>query len=498
MQGIKVQFDASSIAELKQKFNQYVNDLSKVGNVSLKVDTTKLADIKGTIENIRKEYEKIGNYKIIPENFDSKGNLKSFIVQLEQVDGLLQKIKYENNGTQGVAGFGTKLNSDSLSEYKVSNITQTDKTSETLAKQRQLESESLALYESDEKKKEQLANEEYNKKTQLEQEWTNTFNRNEALREQSAVQSANKITQAEEKRVNSLGTKLGSNLDYDSSAKDIEKYLQNNMSLKSTLTSVGISEDSLGNKIKTANYSIDQGNGYTEKYKLSLDKTTQSVYNLEKGIENTSLKSSNFSERIRSAAVAVVSFATVTTALYGALRQVQQGLSFINEMNAAQTNIRMITGATSQETQQLTKDYSALAGQLGETTDSIMKGSEEFLRAGNNSQQTGELLKASTMMSKIAGQDQASSAEQLIAIMNGYKMKSSEMMSVVDRLTVVDNNSATSTKELGSAIERTASSAQMAGVTFSDLVSYIGTVSSVTRKSAESIGESFNLEAILV
>jgi hypothetical protein len=45
--------------------------------------------------------------------------------------------------------------------------------------------------------------------------------------------------------------------------------------------------------------------------------------------------------------------------------------------------------------------------------------------------------------------------------------------------------------EIASALQRSSNSAQQAGVTFDELASYVTIVSSVTRKSAESIGESF-------
>lgn len=172
-------------------------------------------------------------------------------------------------------------------------------------------------------------------------------------------------------------------------------------------------------------------------------------------------------------------------------REFKNGISFLNELNASMTNIQMITGRSHDQVVQMTQDYADLAAQLHDTIGNVSKASEEFLRAGHNQEETLKLLQASTVMSKISGEDQKATADQLIAITNGYKMNINDVMDVVDKLTTVDNMSATSTRELGLALERTSSSAQMAGTSFTDLVSYIATVSSVSRKSASSIGESF-------
>lgn len=181
----------------------------------------------------------------------------------------------------------------------------------------------------------------------------------------------------------------------------------------------------------------------------------------------------------------------IGTVFMQTIHGIQDMIKFTNDLNKSMTNIAMITGKSRDEINGMTQDYVALASSLHDTTSSVMQASEEFLRAGHNQKETTELIKASTIMSKIAGQDQKQTADQLIAITNGYKLNIQDTMSVVDKLTTVDNKSATSTSELATALERTSSSAQMAGVGFDKLVSWIATVSSVSRKSASSIGESF-------
>jgi TP901 family phage tail tape measure protein len=130
-----------------------------------------------------------------------------------------------------------------------------------------------------------------------------------------------------------------------------------------------------------------------------------------------------------------------------------------------------------------------------------MAGAENFLRAGKSVEETRNLLKASTIGSAISGQSNEQTSEQLIAIANGFKLNTAnaqELMSVIDRLSTVDNNSATSFAELSTALQFTSASAQNVGVSLSDVILYIGTVSSVSRRSAQTIGESFNFGGLIV
>lgn len=86
--------------------------------------------------------------------------------------------------------------------------------------------------------------------------------------------------------------------------------------------------------------------------------------------------------------------------------------------------------------------------------------------------------------------ESAEATEYLTAIMNGFKLEADDMTGVIDKLVVVDNNAATSVTELAEAMKRSSNVAQQVGVSFEELVAYIGTISSVTRRSASTIGES--------
>lgn len=191
-----------------------------------------------------------------------------------------------------------------------------------------------------------------------------------------------------------------------------------------------------------------------------------------------------------------------TTAWMEAIHKVKDGIGFIADLDKAQTNISMIADIGKKEVAGLTDEYSKLAGQLHTTTLEMMGGAEEFLRAGRSVEETKGLLKASTIGGAISGQTNEAVSEQLIAITNGFSNMTEQaqkdgksyeevVMHVIDTISTLDNASATSFQEVATAMMRTSSSAQMAGVNFETLASYVATVSATTRKSAESIGESF-------
>ena len=184
-------------------------------------------------------------------------------------------------------------------------------------------------------------------------------------------------------------------------------------------------------------------------------------------------------------------FFMIGSPIFLANRMFRDMTSTLNDMNKALTDIRVVTGMTSEETENLGVQYNNLAKQLGATTQDVLKGSVEWFRQGKTIEETQELLKASITMAKLAGISSSESTQYLTSVLNGYQMSAEKAMSVTDKLVAVDNAAATSVNELAVALQRSSNSASMAGVGLDQLVGYIGTVSSVSRKSAETIGESF-------
>ena len=95
------------------------------------------------------------------------------------------------------------------------------------------------------------------------------------------------------------------------------------------------------------------------------------------------------------------------------------------------------------------------------------------------------------MLSKLGALESADATDFLTSTLNSYKLGAQDAASVVDKLIAVDNVAATSAGELATALKYSAATAQQSGVSLEQLISYIGTVSSVTRVSAETIGQSF-------
>jgi TP901 family phage tail tape measure protein len=187
----------------------------------------------------------------------------------------------------------------------------------------------------------------------------------------------------------------------------------------------------------------------------------------------------------------VFQWMVATTLIYGSLREIGKAVQYIEDLNKSMTDIQIVTGASGTQIANLAIQYNALAKEIGANTLEVAKGSLEWARQGKTVEETTVLLKDSMMMSKLANLDAAQSTEYMTSIMNGFKLSVDDMLPSLDKLLALDNSMATSTGELASAMQYSAAVANQAGVSYDELAAYIGTVSSVTRLSSETIGQSF-------
>jgi hypothetical protein len=176
----------------------------------------------------------------------------------------------------------------------------------------------------------------------------------------------------------------------------------------------------------------------------NIKKATNELNKMDSGLKAVNKNALNLSESMRTALIKIVQWGVATGIVYGSLRKFQESVQYIKDLNKELISVRLVTGATAEDTAKLAKSYSDLAMELGSTTLEVAKGSLEFYRQGKTAEDTATLLKTSTMMSKLANLDAAQSTEYMTSMMNGFKLESQDMMGVLDSLISLDNAYATS------------------------------------------------------
>ena len=136
-------------------------------------------------------------------------------------------------------------------------------------------------------------------------------------------------------------------------------------------------------------------------------------------------------------------------------------------------------------------DFNALARKVGKSTEEVATAANDWLRAGYEGQEASQLVENSMNLSVLGMIDSAKATEYLISVLKGWKLSVGEVGEVVDKLTAVDMAAAISAGDLASAMSRANVSAQLAGSSLDRYMAMITTVSEVSQKAPETVGESF-------
>jgi len=187
----------------------------------------------------------------------------------------------------------------------------------------------------------------------------------------------------------------------------------------------------------TGKTSIDNVNTEMGKFENNLKETNN-------GLRMTTTSVDGFGTAIAKVVGKIAMWGVATTALYGTLRKIKEGVQFIEDLNKSMTNVQIVTGMSTSQARALAIEYNNLAKELGATTLEVAEGSLEWQRQGKTAEETQKLLRASVMMAKLGNLDQAQSTEYLTSIINGYKLSLDEVMPTISKLVALDNNYASS------------------------------------------------------
>lgn len=159
-------------------------------------------------------------------------------------------------------------------------------------------------------------------------------------------------------------------------------------------------------------------------------------------------------DRIKGLATKFSSWLGVSQIIMYAVRAIKQMINSAREIDAAMTQLKIVTSATDGEMKQFANTATTLAKELGKSVTELTASIETFSRLGYSLKDASELAKYATIMSNVAGVDTEEATTGLTAIVKGYNLNVSDAEHVADVLVDVGQKYAVSAGELMEAYEK--------------------------------------------
>jgi TP901 family phage tail tape measure protein len=193
-----------------------------------------------------------------------------------------------------------------------------------------------------------------------------------------------------------------------------------------------------------------------------------------------------FGESFKNALSKITLWMGASTVFFQFTHFFQNGISFVNDLNSALTQISIVTGQNQQEVEALGQQYNQLAQSMSVTTKDVADASVEFYRQGLSQEEVMKRVKVATEYAKISNLDFKTSAEILTATTNSMNVSIERASDVFSYL---GDATATGADEIGKAMQKVGGTAGALQIPFEKVSSWIAVVSSKTRESAETVGQ---------
>ena len=171
-------------------------------------------------------------------------------------------------------------------------------------------------------------------------------------------------------------------------------------------------------------------------------------------------------------------------------RGFREALDTVKELDAAMTETAVVTKFDVGDMWEKLPEYTANANALGATIQDMYKSATLYYQQGLNQQQAMGIASETMKMARIGGLEAAEATDMMTAALRGFNMELSNTSA--QRINDVYSNlaakTASNTQELGEAMERTASIANSAGMSFEGTSAFLAQMIETTREAPENLG----------
>jgi len=200
----------------------------------------------------------------------------------------------------------------------------------------------------------------------------------------------------------------------------------------------------------------------------------------------------SFGQAMSTALVRITQWGLSTAIIYGSLRKIKEGVSYVMDLNNALNEIRIVTGKSVEEVGRLAEQYNKLGKAMSVSTKDITAVNVDLFRQGLTEEQMESRTDAIIKYAKISGISLDQSNKIITATMNATGESAQK---VIDIFSFLGDATASGADEIGEAMQRLASTSDGLGVSLEKASSWVAVISSKTRESAAVIGNSLKFEA---
>lgn len=465
------------------------------GNITAVFDKNGLLDVEASLNKIKQTYAEFGQVKITNKLFDSDGNIESFRVNIEQVNGDLKETRnfmMAINGTSFSFPDDIIKGSENIVQHldKTKNaINQTGEAINQLKAKAASDKIQLSIDDGTTSTKIDALRAKFEKlgftQDEISQKMKSVLDSHNALKsslsggDNTAIVSANDKFNQSLKETDNLYKQIKTDsTQYYNTTKQtkLSNDIQNWMSKNSAATKQA--------KASLQQFLAELNNGRVNVARLdeiranfqSIDTQMRSVGKLGKSFTQT------FSEGIKK-----FSYWTSSTFLVmKTIQEIKQAVTTVKELDTALVDLKKTTKATNSELENFYHNSNSVAKSLGVSTREVIQATADWSRLGYTIKEAQTLAETSAILSSISpGMSIDTSTETLVSTLKAYGIEAEDALDgVASKINIIGNNLALSNNDIAEILKRSASAMNSANTGLEKTIALGSAAQAIVQDSA--------------
>lgn len=278
--------------------------------------------------------------------------------------------------------------------------------------------------------------------------------------------------------------------------KDLKEGVQAATTLKailstSTNASGGLDLSKFNNSLKQSNVKLSE---YADKLiamgpegSKAFNQIAHAVLNAEMPLKRTNSLLTEFATTLKNTARWQIS----SSLLHGFMGSLSSAYRYAQDLNESLTNIRIVTGHSTEQMAKFAQEANAAAKALSTTTTRYTNAALIFYQQGLTDDLVKEYTDVTINMANVTGDGAEQVSSYMTAIWNNFNKSGEESAEhFADVLTALGAATASSTSEIAAGLEKFAAIADVTGLSYDYATAALATLVSNTRQSADVVGTS--------
>lgn len=177
--------------------------------------------------------------------------------------------------------------------------------------------------------------------------------------------------------------------------------------------------------------------------------------------------------------------------LHGFMGALQGSISYAEQLNKSLTNIRIVTGQSSEQMAAFAEKANQAAQKLSTTTTAYSDAALIYYQQGLSDKEVEERTNITVKMANVTKQSVEEVSSQMTALWNNFAKSGDNLERYADVLTKLGASTASSSSEISQGLSKFAAVADTVGLSYEKAAASIATVVAETRQSADTVGTAF-------